>query len=101
MVLRRVMRAIASLLTHNISLQPIIKLGRQRCCNKVLSGEALVVPWNPIDVANMKTAATAEGDHFLLRGEKTFITSGMQADYLTVAARTGDSGAGGISLFFG
>jgi acyl-CoA dehydrogenase len=99
---------IASLLTHNISLQPIIKLGRQEIANnvatKVLSGEAVCSlcisePSGGSDVANMKTTATAEGDHFLLRGEKTFITSGMQADYLTVAARTGDSGAGGISLF--
>jgi acyl-CoA dehydrogenase len=31
-------------------------------------------------------------------GEKTFITSGMRADYLTVAVRTGGDGAGGVSL---
>jgi acyl-CoA dehydrogenase len=34
----------------------------------------------------------------VVSGEKTFITSGMRADYLTVAVRTGGEGAGGVSL---
>ncbi len=33
-----------------------------------------------------------------MRGEKTFITSGMRADFYTVAVRTGEPGLGGISL---
>jgi acyl-CoA dehydrogenase len=34
----------------------------------------------------------------VVKGEKTFITSGMRADYTTVAVRTGGEGAGGVSL---
>ena len=99
---------IASLLTHNISLQPIVKLGQkdiaENVAKNVLSGDAVCSlcisePSGGSDVASLRTTATADGENFLLRGEKTFITSGMQADYFTVAARTGGSGAGGISLF--
>jgi acyl-CoA dehydrogenase len=50
------------------------------------------------DVANLRTTARREGDHFIVDGEKAFITSGMRADYLTVAVRTGGPGRGGISL---
>lgn len=38
------------------------------------------------------------GDHFLLNGEKKWITQGAYADYYTVACRTGGPGMGGISL---
>ena len=50
------------------------------------------------DVANLRTKARRDGDHYVVNGEKTFITSGMRADYLTVAVRTGGEGAGGVSL---
>ena len=36
--------------------------------------------------------------HWVIDGEKTFITSGMRADWITVAVRTGGQGAAGISL---
>src|SRR5207342_3805421 len=50
------------------------------------------------DVANLSTKARRDGDDYIVSGEKTFITSGMRADYLTVAVRTGGEGAGGVSL---
>ncbi|WP_204273351.1 acyl-CoA dehydrogenase family protein, partial [Stenotrophomonas maltophilia] len=36
--------------------------------------------------------------HYVVSGSKIFITSGMRADYITVAVRTGEAGAGGISV---
>ena len=42
------------------------------------------------DVAALKTTAKREGDHYLLNGSKTFITNGLQADFLTLLARTSD-----------
>ena len=41
-----------------------------------------------------------EGDHYVVNGEKTFITSGMRADFITTAVRTdpANKGAGGVSL---
>lgn len=41
-----------------------------------------------------------DGDHYIVNGSKIFITSGMRADFYTVAVRTGEQGdgAGGISL---
>jgi acyl-CoA dehydrogenase len=50
------------------------------------------------DVASLRTSARLEGDHYVVNGSKTFITSGMRADFITLAVRTGGIGAGGISL---
>ncbi|MBI4729606.1 MAG: acyl-CoA dehydrogenase family protein [Acidobacteria bacterium] len=50
------------------------------------------------DVAAIRTRATLDGDHYVLNGQKAFITNGSKADYVVVAARTGGEGYGGISL---
>lgn len=50
------------------------------------------------DVANIRTTATREGDHYIVNGSKKWITNGIWADYCTAAVRTGESGRGGISL---
>lgn len=39
------------------------------------------------DVAGLGTHARIEDEEFILNGEKTFITSGMLADYIVVAVR--------------
>jgi acyl-CoA dehydrogenase len=39
-----------------------------------------------------------DGDDYILNGAKTYITSGVRADYVVTAARTGGPGAGGVSL---
>jgi acyl-CoA dehydrogenase len=97
----------AGLMSHTIGSPPIAKLGSSELKNKVLpavlSGEkisalAITEPNAGSDVANIRTTARSEGDHYIVRGEKTFITSGMRADYYTVAVRTGEPGLGGISL---
>jgi acyl-CoA dehydrogenase len=46
----------------------------------------------------LKTTARREGSHYVVNGGKTFITSGMRADWYTVAVRTGGVGRSGISL---
>jgi len=97
----------ASLMSHTIGAPPIAKLGSDRLKARVLpailAGEkisalAITEPSGGSDVANLRTTARRDGDDYVVRGEKTFITSGMRADYFTVAVRTGGPGMGGISL---
>lgn len=98
---------VAGLMTHGIGLPPIIALGsdelKSRVAPDVLAGKKLIAlcvtePSGGSDVANIRTKAVREGDDFIVNGEKTFITTGMRADYLTVAVRTGGPGAGGLSF---
>ncbi|MGM0634468.1 MAG: acyl-CoA dehydrogenase family protein [Bacteroidota bacterium] len=57
-------------------------------------------PFGGSDVAGMKTTATDQGDHYLINGSKTFITNGVYADYLVVAAKTSpELGGKGMSIF--
>ena len=97
----------ASLMTHGIGLPPILAMGstemKQRIAPGVLAGKTLIAlgitePSGGSDVANLKTRAVDHGDHYVVSGSKTFITTGMRADYLTTAVRTGGDGAGGVSL---
>lgn len=64
----------------------------------VICALAITEPSGGSDVANLKTTAVRDGDHYVVNGEKTFITSGMRADYVTTAVRTGGPGAAGVSL---
>jgi citronellyl-CoA dehydrogenase len=50
------------------------------------------------DVANIKTTARRVGDDYVINGSKMWITNGTRADFITLAARTGEDGYGGISL---
>jgi citronellyl-CoA dehydrogenase len=50
------------------------------------------------DVANLSTTARRVGDEYVIRGQKTFITNGTRADFITLAVRTGEPGFGGISF---
>ena len=88
----------AGLMSHSIGLPPVVALGspelKQRIVPQVLAGEAISAlavtePSGGSDVANLRTTAVRDGDHFVVNGDKTFITSGMRADYLTTAVRTG------------
>ena len=98
----------ASLLSHTIGLPPINAYGsealKQRVMPAVLRGDkiaalAVTEPGGGSDVASLKTTAVLDGDHYVVSGEKVFITSGMRADYFTVAVRTdpNNKGAGGVS----
>ena len=98
----------ASLFSHNIGLPPVVLLAsdavRQEVVPPVLAGErisalAITEPGGGSDVAQLRTTARREGDEYVVSGEKIFITSGMRADWITLAVRTGESkGASGISL---
>ncbi len=97
----------ASLMSHTIGAPPIARAARAevkaRMLPEILSGRkisalAITEPGGGSDVANLRTKARRDGDHYIVSGEKTFITSGMRADYITVAVRTGGEGAGGVSL---
>ncbi|MBF5054595.1 MAG: acyl-CoA dehydrogenase [Alloalcanivorax venustensis] len=97
----------ASLGSLDIGLPPVWKWGSEALQEKVvppvLAGDkiaalAVTEPGGGSDVANLRTRAVRDGDHYVVNGSKTFITSGVRADYYTVAVRTGDPGFGGISL---
>jgi acyl-CoA dehydrogenase len=49
-------------------------------------------------VANLKTTAVRDGDHYIVNGSKTYITGGMRANYVSTAVRTGGEGATGVSM---
>ncbi|MBF4161136.1 acyl-CoA dehydrogenase family protein [Nocardioides acrostichi] len=75
----------------------------ERYLRPTLAGEAIgslavTEPAGGSDVAGLRTRAVREGDEYVVNGAKTFITSGVRADFVTVAARTGAEGHGGISL---
>lgn len=100
---------LASLLSHSIAVPPVLHVGsvalKARVLPPVLAGEkiaalAITEPSGGSDVAGLKTTAIRNGDHYVVNGEKTFITSGLRADYFTVAVRTNpaDKSAGGVSL---
>ncbi|RSZ42414.1 MULTISPECIES: acyl-CoA dehydrogenase family protein [unclassified Variovorax] len=99
---------LASLFSHNIGLPPVVLHAsdavRREVVPPVLRGEkiaalAITEPGGGSDVAALRTTARRDGDHYVVNGEKTFITSGMRADWITVALRTGEGrGAGGISM---
>lgn len=100
----------ASLFSLNIGLPPVLRYGspevQQEVIPPVLRGEkiaalAITEPGGGSDVAALRTTARREGGDWVIDGEKVFITSGIRADWITMAVRTGDAGskgAGGISM---
>jgi acyl-CoA dehydrogenase len=97
----------AALFTHGIALPHLMANGSaeliERYARPTLAGEligalAVTEPGGGSDVAGIRTAAVRDGDHYVINGAKTFITSGVRADFVTTAVRTGGPGHGGISL---
>lgn len=98
---------LASLFTHGIAIPHIIGSGNQdlidRYVRPTLAGEMIgslgvTEPGGGSNVAGITTKAVRDGDEFIVNGAKTFITSGVRADFVTTAVRTGGEGFGGISL---
>ena len=77
---------------------------KQRWLPKCVSGESILAvamtePGAGSDVAGIRTKAEDKGDHFLLNGSKTYISNGILADLVVVAARTNPDSSHGLSLF--
>ncbi|KAK4953497.1 hypothetical protein LTR66_013636 [Elasticomyces elasticus] len=88
---------------------PVIKFGseqlKERFVPDALLGKtkwciAITEPGAGSDVANIATTAvkSEDGKHFIINGEKKWITNGFWADYTTMAVRTGGPGASGLSM---
>ncbi len=93
--------------SHGIALPPIVRFGtpeqKARFVRPVLEGQkiaalAITEPSGGSDVAAVRTRAERRGDCYVVNGSKTFITSGVRADFATTAVRTGGEGHGGVSL---
>src|SRR6266508_3981418 len=98
---------IASLLTYGIAVPHIVASGNteliEHWVKPALAGEligalAVTEPGGGSDVASLRTTARRDGDHFVVDGAKTYITSGVRAEFVTTAVRTGGPGAHGVSL---
>ena len=97
----------AALFTSGIALPHLAASGDadlvDRFVRPTLAGErigslAITEPGGGSDVARITTRAVRDGDSYVVDGAKTVITSGVRADFVTTAVRTGGPGHGGISL---
>ncbi|MEV6223864.1 acyl-CoA dehydrogenase family protein [Nocardia fluminea] len=96
-----------SLLTHTIAAPHIATAGdpaqvveyvQPTLRGAKIGSLAITEPGTGSDVASVRTTAVRDGDHYIVNGAKTYITSGTRADYVTTVVRTGDSGHRGLSL---
>ncbi|GGF96830.1 acyl-CoA dehydrogenase FadE13 [Rhodococcoides trifolii] len=97
----------ASLFTCGIALPHLIGANDpeqiERWVAPTLRGEligslAITEPGGGSDVGHLRTTAVKDGDHYVVNGSKTYITSGCRADFVVTAVRTDGPGAGGVSL---
>jgi acyl-CoA dehydrogenase len=97
----------ASLFTCGIAVPHMIASGDRRLIEEfvrpTLAGDkigalAITEPGGGSDVGHLRTTAVLDGDHYVVNGAKTYITSGVRADYVVTAVRTGGPGAAGVSL---
>jgi acyl-CoA dehydrogenase len=93
--------------THAIAIPHIIDTGDQHLIDTyarpTLAGDkigslGITEPGAGSDVANIRTKAVRDGDHYVINGAKTFITSAVRGDFVTTLVRTGGAGHGGLSL---
>ncbi|OZE33182.1 MULTISPECIES: acyl-CoA dehydrogenase family protein [unclassified Rhodococcus (in: high G+C Gram-positive bacteria)] len=97
----------ASLFTSGIALPHLVAAGDadqiEKWVRPTLAGEkigslAITEPGGGSDVGHLRTKAVKDGDHYVVNGSKTYITSGCRADFIVTAVRTGGEGAAGVSL---
>lgn len=96
--LERVGSGLVGLGLHNDIVVPYInsygtKEQKQRWLPRFTTGElitaiAMTEPGTGSDLANIKTTAILDGDHYIVNGQKTFITNGIQSDLVIVACKT-------------
>lgn len=68
------------------------------CSGELIGGIAMTEPGVGSDLGSLTTTATADEDHYIVNGAKTFISNGINADVLVTAVRTGGTGHRGVSL---
>ncbi|WP_032380497.1 acyl-CoA dehydrogenase family protein [Rhodococcoides fascians] len=97
----------ASLFTSGIALPHLVAAGDadqiEKWVRPTLAGEkigslAITEPGGGSDVGHLRTKAVRDGEHYVVNGSKTYITSGCRADFIVTAVRTGGDGAAGVSL---
>lgn len=97
-----------SVMGHIFCMHWLDKFGtseqREKYIPKLATGEfigciGITEPEAGSDVANLKTKAAKDGNHYILNGVKTFITNGNIADVMIAMVRTGGPGPKGISNF--
>lgn len=91
-----------------MSTAHILKAGSKELKQKYLPGAIDGTKWGALgvtepgagsDVGNIRTTAVRQGDHYIINGQKTFITNGVYGDFVTLACKTKpDAGYAGISL---
>ncbi|WP_043824672.1 acyl-CoA dehydrogenase family protein [Rhodococcus opacus] len=95
-------------LTNDIVLPYFLDIAdeaqQKRWLPDIVSGERTIAvsmsePGTGSDLRAIKTTARREGSGWRITGSKTFVTSGMQADLVIVAARIPDEDGGGFGLF--
>ena len=95
-------------LTNDIVAPYFLDLGtpeqQQRWLPGITAGELVPViamsePGTGSDLRAIASTASWRGDHYVLSGSKTFVTSGIQADLVIVAARIDREGVDGLGLF--
>ena len=93
---------------HNMAIWMVSKFGSeelktewfpQLSSGEKLASYCLTEPGSGSDSASLRTSAKKDGDNFILNGSKAFISGSGATDCLVLMARTGDSGAKGISCF--
>jgi acyl-CoA dehydrogenase len=98
---------VASLFTHGIACPHIAFAGtpelvdryvRPTLAGSLIGALGITEPGGGSDVAGLTTTARRDGDVYVVNGAKTYITSGVRADFVTTAVRTGGPGHQGISL---
>lgn len=92
-----------------IGCPPLVKFGKKSLVDRILPGIlngdkrvclAITEPDAGSDVANLTCEAklSEDGKHYIVNGEKKWITNGIWCDYFTTAVRTGGPGMNGVSL---
>jgi acyl-CoA dehydrogenase len=69
------------------------------CRGECITAVAVTEPDAGSDVASIRTRAVRDGDAYVIDGTKMYITNGVHADLYFVAARTGERGSRGLSIF--
>jgi acyl-CoA dehydrogenase len=97
----------ASLFTVGIAVPHMIASGDQRLIEtfvrptlggQLIGSLAITEPGGGSDMGHLRTTAVRDGDHYVVNGAKTYITSAVRGDYVVAAVRTGGPGAAGVSL---